>query len=117
MRVCISAVQSVLRESQVIRESKEEQIAELKKMLDLGADSLKNEWEKKVCGEVEGLFVMCCGPASCKQKKHHEPKKTFYQSYMNRLCYTAIKHYPFMLFLGYCECHLPRLNSIFTGNN
>lgn len=42
------AVQSVLRESQVICESKEKQIAELKKMSDQSADSLKNEWEKKV---------------------------------------------------------------------
>lgn len=41
-------VQSLLRESQVIRQSKDKQIAELKKMLDQSADSLKNEWEKKV---------------------------------------------------------------------
>ncbi|XP_059203109.1 centrosomal protein of 112 kDa [Centropristis striata] len=41
-------VQSVLRESQVISESKEKQIAELKKMSDQSADSLKNEWEKKL---------------------------------------------------------------------
>ncbi|XP_068606159.1 centrosomal protein of 112 kDa [Brachionichthys hirsutus] len=45
-------VQSVLRESQVIRESKEEQIAELKKVLDQSADSLKNEWEKKLHAAV-----------------------------------------------------------------
>ncbi|XP_041851808.1 centrosomal protein of 112 kDa isoform X2 [Melanotaenia boesemani] len=41
-------VQSVLRESQVICESKEKQIAELRKMSNQSADSLKNEWEKKV---------------------------------------------------------------------
>ncbi|XP_074552561.1 centrosomal protein of 112 kDa-like isoform X1 [Halichoeres trimaculatus] len=41
-------VQSVLRESQVICESKEKQIVELKKMSDQSADSLKNEWEKKL---------------------------------------------------------------------
>lgn len=46
----LPAVQSVLRESQVICESKEKQIAELKKMSDQSADSLKNEWEKKVWG-------------------------------------------------------------------
>ncbi|XP_045575960.1 centrosomal protein of 112 kDa isoform X2 [Salmo salar] len=40
-------VQSVVRESQVIRESKEKQIGELKKMSDQSTDSLKNEWEKK----------------------------------------------------------------------
>uniref|UniRef100_UPI0037E9BDD6 centrosomal protein of 112 kDa n=1 Tax=Semicossyphus pulcher TaxID=241346 RepID=UPI0037E9BDD6 len=45
-------VQSVLRESQVICESKEKQIAELKKMLDQSADSLKNEWEKKLHAAV-----------------------------------------------------------------
>lgn len=37
-----------MRESQVIRESKEKQIGELKKMSDQSTDSLKNEWEKKV---------------------------------------------------------------------
>lgn len=41
-------VQSVLRESQIICESKEKQIAELKKLSDQSADSIKNEWEKKV---------------------------------------------------------------------
>ncbi|XP_017306633.1 centrosomal protein of 112 kDa isoform X5 [Ictalurus punctatus] len=41
-------VQSLLRESQIIRQSKDKQIAELKKMSDQSADSLKNEWEKKV---------------------------------------------------------------------
>lgn len=46
--VCSPTVQSVLRESQVICESKEKQIAELKKMSDQSTDSLKNEWEKKV---------------------------------------------------------------------
>ncbi|XP_068193878.1 centrosomal protein of 112 kDa isoform X2 [Antennarius striatus] len=41
-------VQSVLRESQVIHKCKEEQIAELKKMLDQSTDSMKNDWEKKL---------------------------------------------------------------------
>ncbi|XP_005734706.1 centrosomal protein of 112 kDa isoform X3 [Pundamilia nyererei] len=45
-------VQSVLRESQVICESKEKQIAELKKMSDQSADCLKNEWEKKLHAAV-----------------------------------------------------------------
>ncbi|XP_035852867.1 centrosomal protein of 112 kDa isoform X6 [Sander lucioperca] len=45
-------VQSVLRESQVICESKEKQIAELKKMSDQSTDSLKNEWEKKLHAAV-----------------------------------------------------------------
>ncbi|XP_077389166.1 centrosomal protein of 112 kDa [Festucalex cinctus] len=45
-------VQSVLKESQVIRESKDKQIAELKKMTDQSADCLKNEWEKKLLAAV-----------------------------------------------------------------
>ncbi|XP_030646111.1 centrosomal protein of 112 kDa [Chanos chanos] len=45
-------VQSLVRESQVIRESKEKQIAELKKMSDQSADSMKNEWEKKLHAAV-----------------------------------------------------------------
>ncbi|CAG11427.1 unnamed protein product, partial [Tetraodon nigroviridis] len=40
--------QVLLRESQIISESKDKQIAELKKMSEHGADSLRNEWEKKV---------------------------------------------------------------------
>ncbi|XP_064171281.1 centrosomal protein of 112 kDa isoform X2 [Anguilla rostrata] len=41
-------VQSLVRESQVVRENKDKQIAELKAMLDNNADSVKNEWEKKL---------------------------------------------------------------------
>ncbi|XP_056870720.1 centrosomal protein of 112 kDa isoform X7 [Takifugu flavidus] len=41
-------VQVLLRESQVINESKDKQIAELKKMSEHSADSLRNEWEKKL---------------------------------------------------------------------
>ncbi|KAG9343858.1 hypothetical protein JZ751_013242, partial [Albula glossodonta] len=43
-----SAAQSLVRESQVVRESKDKQIVELKKMLDESADNVKNEWEKKL---------------------------------------------------------------------
>ncbi|KAG7459557.1 hypothetical protein MATL_G00211900 [Megalops atlanticus] len=45
-------VQSLVRESQVVRESKDQQIAELKKMLDDTSDSAKNEWEKKLHAAV-----------------------------------------------------------------
>ena len=48
-------VESGLRESQVIRESKEKQIAELKKMSDQSSSSLHNEWEKKVRGAAPEL--------------------------------------------------------------
>ncbi|XP_052411266.1 centrosomal protein of 112 kDa-like [Carassius gibelio] len=40
-------VQSLLRESQVIRQTKEKEISELKKRSDQSTESLKNEWEKK----------------------------------------------------------------------
>ncbi|XP_042586965.1 centrosomal protein of 112 kDa-like isoform X6 [Cyprinus carpio] len=45
-------VQSLLRESQVIRQTKEKQISELKKMSDQSAEFLKNEWEKKLHAAV-----------------------------------------------------------------
>uniref|UniRef100_A0A8C5DB39 DUF4485 domain-containing protein n=1 Tax=Gouania willdenowi TaxID=441366 RepID=A0A8C5DB39_GOUWI len=45
-------VQSVLQQSQVISESKENQIAELRKMSDRSTDCLKNEWEKKLHAAV-----------------------------------------------------------------
>ncbi|XP_069055982.1 centrosomal protein of 112 kDa isoform X2 [Pleurodeles waltl] len=41
-------VQTLVRESQVIRESKERQIAELKKMCEQSTESVRNEWEKKL---------------------------------------------------------------------
>ncbi|NXN02761.1 CE112 protein, partial [Sylvia borin] len=41
-------VQTLIRESQVVREAKEQQIEELKKMCEQSNDSLNNEWEKKV---------------------------------------------------------------------
>ncbi|NWX65938.1 CE112 protein, partial [Promerops cafer] len=41
-------VQTLVRESQVVREAKEQQILELKKMCEQSNDSLHNEWEKRV---------------------------------------------------------------------
>ncbi|NXC34614.1 CE112 protein, partial [Campylorhamphus procurvoides] len=41
-------VQTLVRESQVVRETKEQQIVELKKMCEHTSDSLNNEWEKRV---------------------------------------------------------------------
>lgn len=58
--VCSSTVQSVLRESQVICESKDKQIAELKKLSDQSTDSLKNEWEKKVSEKAEDFTASSC---------------------------------------------------------
>ncbi|XP_062886701.1 centrosomal protein of 112 kDa isoform X4 [Mobula hypostoma] len=48
-------VQTLVRESQVIRESKENQIAELKKMAGQSADTLKNDWERKLHNVVAEL--------------------------------------------------------------
>ncbi|XP_048466767.1 centrosomal protein of 112 kDa isoform X2 [Rhincodon typus] len=48
-------VQSLVRESQIIRESKEKQIIELKKMAEQSADSLKNDWERKLHNIVAEL--------------------------------------------------------------
>ncbi|NWV14402.1 CE112 protein, partial [Ptilonorhynchus violaceus] len=41
-------VQTLVRELQVVREAKEQQIVELKKMCEQTNDSLSNEWEKRV---------------------------------------------------------------------
>ncbi|XP_067164765.1 centrosomal protein of 112 kDa isoform X3 [Apteryx mantelli] len=45
-------VQTLVRESQVVREAKEKQIVELKKMCEQSADSLNNEWEKRLHNAV-----------------------------------------------------------------
>uniref|UniRef100_A0A8C3EIW1 Centrosomal protein 112 n=1 Tax=Corvus moneduloides TaxID=1196302 RepID=A0A8C3EIW1_CORMO len=41
-------VHTLVRESQVVREAKEQQIVELKKMCEQSNDSLNNEWEKRL---------------------------------------------------------------------
>ncbi|KAM4663142.1 centrosomal protein of 112 kDa [Discoglossus pictus] len=48
-------VQTLLRESQVIRETKENQIVELKKLCEQSTDTLKNEWEKKLHNAVADM--------------------------------------------------------------
>ncbi|XP_075034140.1 centrosomal protein of 112 kDa isoform X2 [Mixophyes fleayi] len=48
-------VQTLLRESQLIRETKDAQILELKKLCDQSADTLKNEWEKKLHNAVADM--------------------------------------------------------------
>ncbi|XP_028940274.1 centrosomal protein of 112 kDa, partial [Antrostomus carolinensis] len=45
-------VQTLVRESQVIKESKDKQIVELKKMCEQSNDSLNNEWEKRLHNAV-----------------------------------------------------------------
>lgn len=60
--LCIP-VQTLLRESQIIRETKEAQILELKKMCEQSAESLKNEWEKKVTPStiLSSVYWPVCG--------------------------------------------------------
>lgn len=41
-------VQALIRDCQVIRETKENQITELKKICEQSTESLNNDWEKKV---------------------------------------------------------------------
>ncbi|XP_060700708.1 centrosomal protein of 112 kDa isoform X3 [Hemiscyllium ocellatum] len=48
-------VQSLVRELQIFRESKEKQIVELQKMAEQSADSLKNDWERKLHNIVAEL--------------------------------------------------------------
>ncbi|XP_039715643.1 centrosomal protein of 112 kDa isoform X6 [Pteropus medius] len=45
-------VQTLIRDCQVIRETKENQIAELKKICEQSAESLNNDWEKKLHNAV-----------------------------------------------------------------
>ncbi|XP_060058596.1 centrosomal protein of 112 kDa isoform X1 [Erinaceus europaeus] len=45
-------VQTLIRDCQVIRETKENQIAELKKICEQSAESLNNDWEKKLHSAV-----------------------------------------------------------------
>lgn len=46
--VSFLTVQMLVRESQVVREAKEKQIVELKKLCEQSTDSLNNDWEKRV---------------------------------------------------------------------
>ncbi|KAM9119173.1 centrosomal protein of 112 kDa isoform 2-T2 [Pangshura tecta] len=45
-------VQTLVRESQVVRETKEKQIMELKKLCEQSTDSLNNDWEKRLHNAV-----------------------------------------------------------------
>uniref|UniRef100_A0A674I8C3 Centrosomal protein 112 n=1 Tax=Terrapene triunguis TaxID=2587831 RepID=A0A674I8C3_9SAUR len=45
-------VQTLVRESQVVRETKEKQIMELKKLCEQSTDSLNNDWEKRLHNTV-----------------------------------------------------------------
>jgi centrosomal protein CEP112 len=46
-------VQILIRDCQVIRETKENQITELKKICEQSTESLNNDWEKKVSSESQ----------------------------------------------------------------
>uniref|UniRef100_A0A3Q2EFW2 Centrosomal protein 112 n=1 Tax=Cyprinodon variegatus TaxID=28743 RepID=A0A3Q2EFW2_CYPVA len=81
-------VQSVLRESQVICESKEKRIVELKKISDQSAESIKNEWEKKFHAAVAEMeqekFEM--------QKKHTESIQELLDDTNRRLAKMESEH-------------------------
>ncbi|XP_043955894.1 centrosomal protein of 112 kDa isoform X2 [Gambusia affinis] len=81
-------VQSVLRESQIICESKEKQIAELKKLSDQSADSIRNEWEKKLHATVAEMeqekFEM--------QRKHTENMQELLDDTNRRLAKMESEH-------------------------
>ncbi|XP_038163724.1 centrosomal protein of 112 kDa isoform X1 [Cyprinodon tularosa] len=81
-------VQSVLRESQLICESKEKRIAELKKISDQSAESIKNEWEKKFHAAVAEMeqekFEM--------QKKHTESIQELLDDTNRRLAKMESEH-------------------------
>ncbi|XP_027746181.1 centrosomal protein of 112 kDa isoform X2 [Empidonax traillii] len=74
-------VQTVVRESQVVREAKEQQIEELKKMCEQSNDSLNNEWEKRLHETVAEMekekFNL--------QKKHTEDMKELLEETNTRL--------------------------------
>ncbi|KAM6403292.1 centrosomal protein of 112 kDa [Rhynochetos jubatus] len=53
-------VETLVRESQVVREVKERQIVELKKMCEQSSDSLNNEWEKRLHNAVAEMEKEKC---------------------------------------------------------
>ncbi|NXX29863.1 CE112 protein, partial [Nicator chloris] len=74
-------VQTLVRESQVVREAKEQQIAELKKMCEQSNDSLKNEWEKRLHDAVAEMEKEKFNI----QKKHTEDMQELLQETNARL--------------------------------
>ncbi|XP_048346975.1 centrosomal protein of 112 kDa isoform X3 [Sphaerodactylus townsendi] len=74
-------VQTLVRESQFIRETKEKQIVELKKLCEQSTDSLNNDWEKKLHNTVAEMekdkFDL--------QKKHTENIQEFLENANARL--------------------------------
>ncbi|XP_076121376.1 centrosomal protein of 112 kDa isoform X1 [Alosa pseudoharengus] len=88
IRTLDKKVQSLVRESQVIRENKEKQITELKKMAEQSADSLKNEWEKKLHAAVSEMeqakFEL--------QKKHTENIQELLEDTNQRLAKMEVEY-------------------------
>lgn len=52
-------VQILIRDCQVIRETKENQITELKKICEQSTESLNNDWEKKVSSPSQPQACAC----------------------------------------------------------
>ncbi|XP_063040099.1 centrosomal protein of 112 kDa [Engraulis encrasicolus] len=88
IRMLEKRVQSLVRESQVIRENKEKQITELKKMAEQSADSLRNEWEKKLHASVAEMehakFEL--------QKKHTENIQELLEDTNQRLAKMEVEY-------------------------
>ncbi|XP_039937721.1 centrosomal protein of 112 kDa isoform X2 [Hirundo rustica] len=74
-------VQTLVRESQVVREAKEQQIEELKKMCEQSNDSLNNEWEKRLHDAVAEMEKEKFNI----QKKHTEDMQDLLQETNTRL--------------------------------
>ncbi|XP_066188460.1 centrosomal protein of 112 kDa [Sylvia atricapilla] len=74
-------VQTLIRESQVVREAKEQQIEELRKMCEQSNDSLNNEWEKKLHDAVAEMEKEKFNI----QKKHTEDMQELLQETNARL--------------------------------
>lgn len=60
--VVVIPVQTLVKETTLVRETKDKQIGELKKMLEDTAETRRSEFEKKVCPvylEIHVLLYLC----------------------------------------------------------
>ncbi|XP_028674984.2 centrosomal protein of 112 kDa [Erpetoichthys calabaricus] len=81
-------IKSLVQESKVFRESKEQQISELKKIADESVDSVKNEWEKKLHNAVTKLEM----ERFDLQKKHAENIHELLEDTNSRLSRMEAEH-------------------------
>ncbi|XP_039595312.1 centrosomal protein of 112 kDa-like [Polypterus senegalus] len=81
-------IKSLVQESKVFRESKDQQISELKKIADESVDSVKNEWEKKLHNAVTKLEM----ERFDLQKKHAENIHELLEDTNSRLSRMEAEH-------------------------